>query len=1645
MRHHFIRTFAALVTATLLSAALVPLAYGATPTRTAASANAAASADSNTPTGMAVSVSDDSVSVSINRVGKSSSGTAKVIRMNSNQYRKGDSVHGIASTGTEGTVIGSYKLGSANKTITTNRYSKYGRDYLYSKYYLVKSGKIIAGPYYATSISAPRASITVKTTSKKGVFNEDVAKIDDAKDLGVQHTCLNIVASQILCPNEDENGKAISYAGRSDVIPFESNGTTYYFNAEKVENYDRYISQYTKAGIDVQAIIIARCPDNWSQYPRSLSYLDNPKSQSTIGFNTSNGKGRDYFIALMEFLASRYSQSSDTGYVSDYVIGNEIDQAYSWNKISTKKNSSGPEPIGTYMEEYSRALRLANNAVKKYASDITVSVPTTHNWNVNHYEAMANTVQDESSKLHHEGNATRSPNAKNSYRSKQLFDWLAKRSDATGDFDWGIAGHNYCTNLPQSDAGYYDTGMSPEYPGFTVTNNYNTTRFLTITNLDVLQKYLEQSSLKYDDPSGSSHVRNVYLTETGVSSTDIDTSNTGSLSHKQQCAWIAALYYKAAQMDCIKALDYFDLDDSGASKKSGFTPGLKDWNRNNKESYDLYKQLDTGTSFDASNKYLPYIRFEKNGVKYGSPSIYGSGYTKINSWQEALQTTSPSDTNINWSKTWDESAIKRVNTEIPNRTLSLSSSSYKANDSILATATGARTDRVALFKKGDDPASTEPIYWYYVGSTNNGIKHRSGKQYDLRATGEMSKTRWENGDGRLAAGQYKVVLLNSSNDALAEQDFAISDDSMLNTASLSTNKTSYVVGENIITTATAPKDSGCWVGIYDKGEVPQKNGAISTYWYYVDGGYTDSSKTTLQLNASGKPTALQTTTFQQTANHKSGKLGKGEYTVYLLDSNYNQLAKQDITIGEKAPTGLKSASYVLDNDTDGFANGTITVNYDADTDATDCVMYWGDGNGNKLEGYDAFAAFKLDTDATVTKFRMNTNVYIPEGAKQLLAYASNGSTESQQAAASALPDNAAYNFSGEDPIAEFQIVSDIHVYGSKSHDGFTQTNSNFTTMLNDVKTNSPNSTGIFVNGDVADNGRAEDYNKVLSLYTNVFGNPLEPSSSPRLHCSIGNHDWLANQPDNFRTFVGNSNDNVNTPSKVYYDEWVNGYHYIYLGGEKQGLHAWLSEEQLTWFDNLMKKDQKEHPNQPVFVFLHQSMYNTVAGSLPGQNWNGVDDEAAFKKVLKKYSNILLFNGHSHWVLNSESNMYGGSASIPAAFNTASVGYLWTSYDTVATGQFAEGSNGYYVKVYKDKVVLMGRDFIDGKWLPSALYVIQPEGMNVTVKGANTTDNGTTVNRTVKDGGFKISAKSSHGSTIKYTSSNSEIASVSSSGLVLPKKKGTAVITVTAEPTSTTVVNRKSFIVNVPSSGFGTPTKLKKGATTDTTLSLSWKKVPSVDGYQVYDTKTGNQVLAKSTKATLKGLKPSSAHNIKVRAYTTDGDDYRYGDWSSSIKVTTRKSVSQGKKYLAGSKSAKASYKVTSKAKRTVTFIKSAVKKSGKTLTVPSTVKLRDGNTYKVTAVGSKALSKYKHATKATIGKNVAKIGSSVFAGNSRLKTITVATKQLKSKKSVHGCLKKSSVKTVKVKVGSKKTNRTYVKQYKKTFKKAWSGKKVTVK
>lgn len=142
-------------------------------------------------------------------------------------------------------------------------------------------------------------------------------------------------------------------------------------------------------------------------------------------------------------------------------------------------------------------------------------------------------------------------------------------------------------------------------------------------------------------------------------------------------------------------------------------------------------------------------------------------------------------------------------------------------------------------------------------------------------------------------------------------------------------------------------------------------------------------------------------------------------------------------------------------------------------------------------------------------------------------------------------------------------------------------------------------------------------------------------------------------------------------------------------------------------------------------------------------------------------------------------------------------------------------------------------------------------------------------------------------------------------------------------------------------------------------------------------------------------------------------------------------VEKGKTY----KVKGASYKVT-KVGAAVTFKKAANKKS---VSVPKTVKLKDGKTYKVTAVGAKAFTGKKIRTVA-IGANVNKLAKGAFS-KSKAKTMILQTKKLK-KKTVKGSLKGSKINTIKVKVGSKKLNKKYKKAYKKIFTKKNAGKKV---
>ena len=444
-----------------------------------AGAGAAVSAESEN-VDMLVTAESGIITVKINKVG--TSGKATLYRVAANQYAKGDTMSGkstdIAATGTE---IGTYTCGTTQE-FRINRYLSDGSDNLYDKYYLIQNGSIICGPVYASEINSLRSKPPFETQTKKGVTLEDHTTIELAKEMGAGNTVINMNLSELIVATEDKNGNPRDLSHRSDLIPFESNGKTYYFKSDYIRLQDGLISAYSKAGMNVTLVIITWAKTLNDDYPTALKYF-NQTGRQTLAYNTSNTRGMEYWVATMEFLADRYSQSENLGLIDKFIIGNEIDYTYDWYLMEPLvKNDQGHYyaiDFDVFMEEFARTFRLANLAVKKYNSEAKVCVSLTHNWALNSAEAY---------------NAGKTSVRQNSYRPKEIIDWLVKYEGERGNYDWGLAVHPYAVGTNPSNP--LKTDVAGTY-GRPVTGDPDTTPWITVSNLEMYQLYLQRPENMY--------------------------------------------------------------------------------------------------------------------------------------------------------------------------------------------------------------------------------------------------------------------------------------------------------------------------------------------------------------------------------------------------------------------------------------------------------------------------------------------------------------------------------------------------------------------------------------------------------------------------------------------------------------------------------------------------------------------------------------------------------------------------------------------------------------------------------------------------------------------------------------------------------------------------------------------------------------------------------------------------------------------------------------------------------------------------------------------------------------------------------------------------------------------------------------------
>ena len=513
--------------------------------------------------GADISVSASSDNISITASGFS--GDVVIRGYKANEYPPGIS-HGISKENmSAGECIGTAGSG---KTVSVPRYTDDGYDRLYERFAAVKDGIVISRYVYA---KAPKAkNIRFDQKSIKGIFSENSSDTSYAEDLKANSTVINIDTASL----PDMSGKS-SFTKKI-------NGKTYHFNAGAVRSIDSLASAYARKGMNVTAVCV-----NWS-LSRVYGYSE-MKDARVSGFNTSENTGRDWFTAVMEFLADRYSRSADTGLIQSYVIGNEID---------TTGETYLCSDFNTYMEEYYRCLRLADTAVKKYASDACVIVPFTHYWAKSATEITGETNP--------------------SYKTTDIIRWLAAKSRAEGDFDWGIAPHLYGSSLFESS--YTGTDISSGL----VTHSQDSPE-LTYTNFEQLAGFLSDPSLKYDGKE-----RNVYIAEGGPSA-GID----NDLARSEQAATLAFAYYKVAQYPFVKEFNEYRLFDN-PKEANVVAAGLMTSEHEKRPSYEVYKHIDQADTFDVSVPYLKSLSIagdtwkdtiEKSGTPWDPQKVTASGIT----------------------------------------------------------------------------------------------------------------------------------------------------------------------------------------------------------------------------------------------------------------------------------------------------------------------------------------------------------------------------------------------------------------------------------------------------------------------------------------------------------------------------------------------------------------------------------------------------------------------------------------------------------------------------------------------------------------------------------------------------------------------------------------------------------------------------------------------------------------------------------------------------------------------------------------------------------------------------------------------------------------------------------------------------------
>ena len=337
------------------------------------------------------------------------------------------------------------------------------------------------------------------------------------------------------------------------------------------------ISAFSAKGIVVTAILLNGWNDSYPELHEAG--LAKRKEAFYYGFNVSTEQGYETTRALLSFMAERYSGAHDDyGRVSNWIVGNEINNNLNWNY-------TGPMDIDSYTKLYSKVFRVAYTAIKSQSRNARVFFSTDYEWK----RANSNLM----------------------YGAKDFIDRFNADIRDEGNIEWGLAYHPY--PHPMTEPEFWDDDQTG------AVNNTEDSPVVNFKNLNVLTDYFQKDIMR--DAGG--HVRHIILSEEGFTSK----SATRGDVYDIQAAAFAYAYYLVDNNPYIDAFILNRQVDAVIEVEQSCSFGLWTADMSSpdrviavmpKNIYNVFKYIDT-------NKSLKYTEFAKKiiGINKWSDVIPG--------------------------------------------------------------------------------------------------------------------------------------------------------------------------------------------------------------------------------------------------------------------------------------------------------------------------------------------------------------------------------------------------------------------------------------------------------------------------------------------------------------------------------------------------------------------------------------------------------------------------------------------------------------------------------------------------------------------------------------------------------------------------------------------------------------------------------------------------------------------------------------------------------------------------------------------------------------------------------------------------------------------------------------------------------------